>query len=194
MVAAGVSASQGRHAYARSWHEPVTMAWLNRARSSGERVAKMRSNPNGCGRLTSLVAVACAAVGLVAQVAAGGEFWMEGEELKETFSGVTIDGHYSDGRYFTERYGRDMALQYSEGPREVSGHWSVISGAFCTIYENDPAGGCFRVVRVGANCFEFYFVTRSEEEAEAGEFGKPGWTARGWVKGRRSTCQEEPIV
>lgn len=153
----------------------------------------MRSKSRGWAKLLS-APVACAAMGFLVQTAVANEFWMEADELMETFAGVTIYGHYSDGRHFSERYGNDMALEYSEGPREVSGHWSVVSGTFCTIYENDPTGGCFRVARVGANCFEFYFVTRSEEEAKAREFGKPGWTARGWVKGRQSTCRDEPIV
>ena len=107
---------------------------------------------------------------------------------------MTIDGQYADGRYFTERYGADMALDYSEGPRETTGHWSVVSGTFCTIYNGDPSGGCFRVARIGANCFEFYFVARTEDEVRRREDGKPGWTARGWVKGKKATCQDEPIV
>lgn len=122
------------------------------------------------------------------------DFWMGAEELKLAFNGVTIDGHYSDGRHFTERYRDDSGLEYYEGPREVSGHWSVVSDTFCTIYANDPSGGCFRVARVGSNCFEFYFVARTEDQVRKREDGKPGWTARGWVKGRKATCQEEPIV
>jgi len=126
--------------------------------------------------------------------AAAQEFWMENDELTATVAGVTINGEYADGRYFTERYDSDMALEYSEGPREVSGHWSVVSGRFCTIYSNDPTGGCFRVARIGLNCFEFYFVARTEDQVRRREDGKPGWTARGWVKGRKATCQDEPIV
>ena len=137
-------------------------------------------------------------VGVLAGVAAtpamAQEFWMPDEELTATFAGVTIDGEYVDGRYFTERYHNDMALEYFEGPREAKGHWSVVSGTFCTIYSGDPSGGCFRVARIGSNCFEFYFVARTEEQVRRNEDGKPGWTARGWVKGKKATCQDEPIV
>ena len=50
--------------------------------------------------------------------------------------------------------------------RECGGHWSVASGTFCTIYDDDPTGGCFRVQKTGANCFEFYFVARTEDFQE----------------------------
>lgn len=120
--------------------------------------------------------------------------WMGKEELLSTFSGVTIDGQYEDGRQFTEIYRGDMALAYSEGPRETTGHWSVISDTFCTIYRGDPSGGCFRVTRIGENCFEFYFVARTEAQVRRRNEGKPGWTARGWIKGSPATCVEVPIV
>ncbi|MBU2580630.1 MAG: hypothetical protein KJ622_02780 [Alphaproteobacteria bacterium] len=145
-------------------------------------------------RWAAALAVASAVILPFISVLSADDFWMGEDELRDAFAGTTIDGHYSDGRYFTERYRVDMGLEYNEGPREASGHWSVVSGTFCTIYENDPTGGCFRVARVGKNCFEFYFVTRSEVQAEEREFGKPGWTARGWIKGRKATCQDEPIV
>jgi len=139
----------------------------------------------------ALVFVASGGAGLKA---VADDFWMADEDLQATFAGVTIDGHYADGRHFTERYGSDMALDYSEGPRQTTGHWSVASGTFCTIYEGDPSGGCFRVARVGANCFEFYFVARTEDQVRRRQDGKPGWSARGWVKGRSATCRDEPIV
>jgi hypothetical protein len=120
--------------------------------------------------------------------------WMGEGELSTTFSGATINGHYIDGRKFTERYFDDKALTYSEGPRQATGHWSVISGTFCTIYTGDPSGGCFRVAQIGNNCFEFYFVARTEEQVRRRDNGKPGWTAKAWISDRPATCDEEPIV
>ncbi|MCH9807073.1 MAG: hypothetical protein K0U74_05015 [Alphaproteobacteria bacterium] len=147
------------------------------------------------------VGLAIRAVFMVAVVSLAGagsapstEMWMAEEDLHATFGGVTVEGHYVDGRRFTERYNGDMGLVYSEGPREISGHWSVIEGSFCTIYDGDPTGGCFKVARSGENCFEFYFIARTEDQVRQRKDGKPGWTARAWVKGQRATCQEEPTV
>lgn len=137
--------------------------------------------------------VVAGAVALSATATAAKQ-WMGEDELRATFAGVTIDGQYEDGRGFTERYRSDMAVAYSEGPRETTGHWSVISDTFCTIYRGDPTGGCFRVTRIGDNCFEFYFVARTEAQVRRRNERKPGWTARGWIKGLPATCVEEPIV
>ena len=137
--------------------------------------------------------VVAGAVALSATATAAKQ-WMGEDELRATFAGVTIDGQYEDGRGFTESYRSDMAVAYSEGPRETTGHWSVISDTFCTIYRGDHTGGCFRVTRIGDNCFEFYFVARTEAQVRRRNESKPGWTARGWIKGLPATCVEEPIV
>ncbi len=146
------------------------------------------------------LSLALAAAALTAAVAASARpvlavpAWMSEQEIASTFSGLTIDGEYADGRRFTETYAQDNSVVYEDGPVTAGGHWSVKGGAFCTIYDGDPAGGCFRVAEIGANCFEFYFVTRTEEEAEKRELGKPAWTARGWRKDRPATCREEASV
>lgn len=122
------------------------------------------------------------------------ETWMSGEELAKTFKGVTVDGHYVDGRKFSEVYADDNALQYFEGPVENTGHWSVIGSTFCTIYRGDLSGGCYRVTRRGANCFEFYFVARTEDQVRRRREGRPGWTARAWIRDQAATCEDTPSV
>lgn len=116
--------------------------------------------------------------------------WMAEPELRTVFAGKQIDGHYENGKVFQERYLANGRLEYSEAERRTGGRWSVQSGTFCTIYDTDPAGGCFRVHRVGSNCFEFYFVARTEDEAARPERRTPDWTARGWVSDQPSTCTE----
>lgn len=113
--------------------------------------------------------------------------------MQAAFGGKTIDGHYADGVTFTESYAADGRIDYRERGRDMTGRWSVRAGTFCTIYDTAPTGGCYRVVRKGANCFEFYFVARDEKIAESRP-GQPSWTAQAWVKGQHATCKEEPTV
>ncbi len=120
--------------------------------------------------------------------------WMTDEELRATFHGVTVVGQYSDGRSFSELYATDNHLEYFEGPMENTGHWSVISGTFCTIYRGDLSGGCYRVTRKGSNCFEFYFVARTEDQVRRRREGRPGWTAQAWIKDKAQTCNDVPSV
>jgi hypothetical protein len=119
--------------------------------------------------------------------------WMGEAEIRAALAGAAIDGHYASGRTFTESYRADGRLTYREPARQSQGHWSVQSGAFCTIYEGDPTGGCYRVRRVGPNCFEFYFVARTEEQARQ-DPRDPSWTARGWVNSQPATCRDGASV
>lgn len=122
--------------------------------------------------------------------------WMTDHELRRAFKGTTIEGHYADGRTFVESYAKTGALDYREPARNrrQAGHWSVVAGTFCTIYDTSPTGGCFRVRRHSENCFEFYFQARTEAQARSPEPGRPSWTARGWRQGEPSTCREKPVA
>jgi hypothetical protein len=119
--------------------------------------------------------------------AAGTGGWMSDNELQATFDGRAVDGHYEDGDRFEETYMTGGRVSYRDSNRSSGGRWSIQSGTFCTIYDDDPAGGCYRVRRDGENCFEFYFVARTEAQA-SGDPRTPHWTARAWYKDKPSTC------
>lgn len=119
--------------------------------------------------------------------------FMSEADLARAFGGKTIDGSYAGGLAFTETYTTDGRIEYREADRAMTGRWLVAAGAFCTLYDTSPTGGCFRVVQRGGNCFEFYFVARDDVQVERG--GQvPSWTAQAWIKGQPATCTEEPIV
>ncbi len=130
---------------------------------------------------------------LPARADGGASGWMSDNDLSQQFRGVEIDGHYASGRTFSEAYRRDGRLEYRERDRETRGRWSVEAGSFCTIYDMDSSGGCYRVKRVGRNCFEFYFVARTEDQARL-DPNKPSWTARGWIKSETATCADGASV
>ena len=44
------------------------------------------------------------------------------------------------------------------------------------------------------NCFEFYFETRTEEEARRSTPRNPTWTARAWRVDAVPTCDGKPTV
>jgi len=121
--------------------------------------------------------------------------WLSGPEIMAQFKGTTIDGRYASGKAFTERYAADGRLSYTEPGLALGGHWSVTEGTLCTIYDYDATGGCYRVARVDANCYEFYFVSRTEAAAPGPPGGgKPSWTARGALQGKPSACRDAPSV
>jgi hypothetical protein len=118
--------------------------------------------------------------------------WMGDAEIKKAFSGVTIKGLYADGTAFTESYSADARISYTDVRATLTGRWSVVNGAFCTLYDSMITGGCFKVMRHSGNCFEFYFLAASESEAEREEPSRPSWTARGWDQSKPATCDEKP--
>jgi hypothetical protein len=143
--------------------------------------------------------LACVAIGAVAPVmlanrASAAHAWMTGPEIIQHFTGATIDGRYASGKAFTERYERDGRVSYVEPMLKLGGHWSVTAGTLCTIYDGDAFGGCYRVTRVAPNCFEFYYVSPTEEAAPGPRDGTPRWTARGALQGQGSACKDAPSV
>jgi hypothetical protein len=120
--------------------------------------------------------------------------WMDDAALKSAFADKTIQGNYASGKTFTETYRADGSIDYRENAVKYVGHWSLQGGTFCTIYHAEPTGGCYQVRQVSANCYEFYFVARTEEQAANEGPGRPAWTARAAVSDRDPTCNEKPSV
>jgi hypothetical protein len=120
--------------------------------------------------------------------------WMGDSDIRAAFAGATIEGVYGSGETFTESYLANGRIDYVEARRKMAGQWSVVNAQFCTIYDISPTGGCFRVARLGDNCFEFYFQSRDEQQATEPDPGKPSWTAQGWRKGEKPTCKDQPAV
>jgi hypothetical protein len=139
------------------------------------------------------IAMTSAAATFVAAPAGSISAWLGDVELQR-FSNATIEGRYADGKAFTEHYNRDGRLAYIEANMRLGGHWSITQGTLCTIYDYDETGGCYRVMRVDTNCYEFYFVSRTEVAAPGPSDGKPRWTARGALQGQPSACRDEPSV
>lgn len=127
---------------------------------------------------------------------AGAEpLWLKGDEISSALAGKTLEGRYATGRAFTERYRADGRVEYFEpGGVTAGGRWSITAGTFCTIYDGDSSGGCFLVARVARNCFEFFFATRTEEDAMRRKADEPSWTARGSVAGEASACHDTSDV
>lgn len=141
--------------------------------------------------LLALFAGLLAGGGAMAQA---GDDWMSDQDIRATFGGATIHGVYVDGMTFTESYGSDGRIAYHDPRKAMTGRWSVVNRTFCTLYDDTVSGGCFRVIRHSANCYEFYFQAGSETEAARPDAARPRWTARGWHNARPATCDEKPAV
>ena len=115
---------------------------------------------------------------------------MHGFELRRVFPGITLDGIYRDGSFFTETYDEDGTIRYHDANSADSGRWEIELDKFCTYYDSQK-GGCFYVSSDGSNCFTFYHEVpgKSPRELETGAFD-----ARGWNRDHPSTCPKAPEV
>jgi hypothetical protein len=119
--------------------------------------------------------------------------WMTDAQITAFVKGVEIAGEYSDGTTFTELYKPDGEADYFDNRYgRVMGQWSVVNNHFCTLYEHEMRGACFRGVQRGSNCFEFYASTATPAETASPQ-GEPTWTARAWRKGVPNTCTVESV-
>ena len=140
-------------------------------------------------RAFRLAAAAAAALAFLAGSLASAADKMSARDIEKTFNGMTLDGVYLNGEYFTEVYRDDGSIRYRDGYGADSGRWSVKNGQFCTFYDGQE-GACFTVEREGANCFTFY-----EPDPDTGKIDPDKWTSRGWDRAKgKATCSTSPEV
>jgi hypothetical protein len=124
--------------------------------------------------------------------------WMSEPAMRQAFIGKTLDGHYASGVSWTETYFLDGRLDYREPLRAAGGAWSFRGRVFCTFYdpgEQALAGGCWRALSSGANCYEFYAASPIGDDQWTGDRDEEPatrWSARGWRRGEPATCVVEP--
>src|SRR5215211_3522990 len=99
-------------------------------------------------RFVSVLVALC----LVVSPAVAAAERLSGDDITKTLGGMTLDGIYEDGSFFSETYFEDGTIRYHDSRGADSGEWSVEGETFCTFYE-DQSGACFFVEREGANCF-----------------------------------------
>jgi hypothetical protein len=143
--------------------------------------------------LAALSLLACAAATASARP---DRAWMTEDAMRGAFIGKTLDGHYVDGKGWTETYNSDGRLDYRESARASLGYWFFRSHVFCTFYDpgHNINGGCFTALQTSANCYEFYLAGLTEREAEEAPDPLTRWVARASRRGEPSTCEPRPTV
>ena len=133
---------------------------------------------------------------------ASAQAWMTEDAMRADFAGQTLDGHYGNQTAWTETYLADGRIDYKESSRFAKGRWHFRAGTFCTFYDPpfmpDFVGGCWQVLKQGANCYEFYSAgvqLPGKDNEDGVDFNsRLRWNARGWRSSQPSTCPEKPSV
>ena len=117
---------------------------------------------------------------------------LDGPAIITAFEGKTVSGAYASGLAVSETYALGGGISYWDPNSTTTGKWSVVNNLLCTFYDN-MEGGCFRIERLSQNCFDYFALADSEEEA-LNPSGKPRYTARAAIDGAPSTCPDELAV
>ena len=113
---------------------------------------------------------------------------LHGSEIRRAFPGITLDGIYRGGAFFSETYNEDGTIRYHDADSADSGQWTVRGDTFCTFYDRQP-GACFYVLSHGPNCFTFH---QSVEDTAGRKGPSENWAAEGWNRDRPATCPKAP--
>src|SRR4051812_11016847 len=98
---------------------------------------------------TKTLSIVLLLVSLLANAALAVEH-LHGFEIRRLLSGITLDGVYRGGAFFSETYNEDGTLRYRDGSSADTGRWEAATDLFCTYYEHQQ-GGCFYVASDGSN-------------------------------------------
>ena len=163
-------------------------SWIMSKRSRGLR------RTSRC--FTALAALAAAAWAIAGSVAAADDpevaGWMTADAIRQEFSGKGLAGVYPGGKTWAEDIAADGTTDYREAEIRRPGQWWTTKLEFCFRYPEPGVGGCFRITKVSANCYELYDYSSEFGRAEAPPLQKGAWNGRMWRTQAPHTCEATP--
>lgn len=150
----------------------------------------------GIGRsfVAAIVPAMLAAVALmcVGPAAAVDRVWMQDAQLRAELTGVKLAGIYPGGLSWSEVVSNDGTTDYEEPNTRRAGRWTIAGELYCFIYAVPSQGGCFRVVKHSANCYELYTASiGGEPPAQPPPAAAMSWNGRMWRDAERTSCDEK---
>ena len=119
---------------------------------------------------------------------------MQAAEIVAELTSVKLAGIYPSNIAWTEMLAADGTSDYEENGQRRPGHWNVQGELFCFEYAQPIFGGCFRVVKHSANCYEIYTASLGGHmPATPPPASSMSWNGRMWRDAERTTCNEAPI-
>ena len=117
--------------------------------------------------------------------------FMSQSDIRGDLIGPPMTGFYVDGKPWDETYFSDGRITYRDPENNWQGKWSFRGGGFCTFYNDRANGGCWKVLKVSENCYEFYALSRTGDPLTNPSGQSRIWVARGWRASRASTCDPQ---
>lgn len=114
-------------------------------------------------------------------------------ELRSLMIGRPMAGVYPEGTPWRETIMADGTADYAENAKRKPGRWWFEQdGYLCFNYPSEGTGGCFKYVKLTANCYEHFSKPRLGTDD-----GLPNpmmSNGKLWRDDQPSTCEAEPSV
>lgn len=124
--------------------------------------------------------------------AADDRVWMSEAAIRAELTNRKLAGQYPNGIRWSEVIHTDGTTDYEEAGIRSRGRWTLSGSVFCFKYDTPLAGGCFRMIKVGSNCYELY-VERNflEPPPVSRDREQVAWNGRMWRAAEKDTCSNE---
>lgn len=122
------------------------------------------------------------------------KIWMTEAAIRAELVDRKLAGEYPSGVAWAEEINGDGTSDYAEGSIRSRGRWTLSQSLFCFRYEAPLAGGCFRMIKLGANCYELYVERDFALPLPAPRDRSVAWNGRMWRTTEKATCEEKPSV
>lgn len=145
-------------------------------------------------RMPLAVAALAASLTIVASEAIAVRGWMQETAIRAELTDRKLAGIYPSNIAWTEVINPDGTTDYTEGRERRPGTWSISGELFCFVYTEPHQGGCFRIVKHSANCYELYTASIGGiASTPPPPASRMSWNGRMWREAEKSTCEEKPI-
>jgi hypothetical protein len=119
---------------------------------------------------------------------------MQETEIRTQLTNVRLTGLYPSNIAWSEQINADGTTDYLEANERRPGRWTVAGELYCFVYAEPHLGGCFRIVRQSANCYELYTASiGGVAPSPPPPAVAMSWNGRMWRDGEPGTCDEKPI-
>jgi len=120
--------------------------------------------------------------------------WLQETEIRGQLTNVRLTGLYPSNIAWSEQINADGTTDYLEANERRPGRWTVVGELYCFVYAQPHQGGCFRIVRHSANCYELYTASiGGVAPSPPPPATAMSWNGRMWREAEPGTCEEKPI-
>lgn len=143
---------------------------------------------------TMQLAFVCWAVATAWQPSHAARAWMQQADMLKELTGRKLAGIYPSKIAWTEMISADGTSDYQEEGERRPGKWNIDGELFCFEYAEPIHGGCFRVVKHSANCYELYTASLGGHmPVNPPPASSMACNGRMWRDGEPATCHETPV-